>query len=184
MKKLLLLSLVLLAVWLGALVVLSAEFTHKARAILNSPIPTTNLLSGTLPVVAEKPQQQPKPIPLNEWEVAINAKRAEYGLKPIRPTACLRWAAIVRASEMHQSFEHTRPDGRKWSNGLMCGSFHRGENLALYDALKTGITDKLVKIIIEAWENSPKHKDILLAEWARHGAIVRDGQYVVLEFSD
>lgn len=82
----------------------------------------------------------------------MNDARAEKGLEPLDFDPNLGFAAQTRAEECADKFSHTRPDGRDWYtvNQTICF----GENLAYgYDDAED---------VVEAWLNSPAHRDLLL----------------------
>ena len=86
---------------------------------------------------------------------SINRYRAEEGLKPLKYDYQLCVAASVRAAEMALTdvFEHTRPDGAKWSTvyGELNIYYNRAaENIAF------GFND--IERSMTAFMNSPTHR--------------------------
>ena len=92
----------------------------------------------------------------NEYRIEANAKNLDGNSS--RPQLVLddklTLAATVRALEMAYSgvFEHTRPNGTKWSTAILeCGSSHGflGENIARGYETADGVS--------KGWKNSPSH---------------------------
>ena len=82
----------------------------------------------------------------------VNEERAEAGLDPLTWDSNLETVASVRASEISESFSHTRPNGRQWYT--VNSKIQGGENLAFgYDNAEE---------VVEAWMNSPTHRDNIL----------------------
>ena len=59
----------------------------------------------------------------------INEKRAQAELPPLAPSDALAEAAQIRASEITETFGHTRPDGSPWKTVFPKGVEKRGEAL-------------------------------------------------------
>lgn len=82
----------------------------------------------------------------------VNEIRAEAGLDELSWDINLESVANVRAKECSQKFSHTRPNGSQWYT--VNSKIQGGENLAFgYD----NATD-----CVEAWMNSPTHRDNIL----------------------
>ncbi|MBR5407457.1 MAG: CAP domain-containing protein [Lachnospiraceae bacterium] len=102
---------------------------------------------------------------------AVNAQREAYGLSTLTWNGNLEAAAMVRSQESSSSFSHTRPNGRPWYtvNSRVMG----GENLAY------GFDD--VNSVVNAWMDSPTHRENILWDEFRMGAIAiyvaDDGTY-------
>ena len=112
----------------------------------------------------------------NEYIDLINQIRMENGLKPLSINNNLESAAGIRAEEASRYMSHTRPDGSKW---YTVSNNTTGENLAFgYDNAND---------CVNAWMNSPDHKDVLLADDISSAGLVeyeKDGvKYVALEVS-
>ena len=82
----------------------------------------------------------------------VNEERAEAGLDPLEWDSNLETVANVRASEISHSFSHTRPNGRQWYT--VNSKIQGGENLAY--GFNTA------EEVVEAWMNSPTHRDNIL----------------------
>jgi len=86
---------------------------------------------------------------------AINSARASYGLSAVYLDSRLTSDAVIRANEEanDQELNHTRPDGNE------CFYVDKGYYTAeiLYRGNSTDATR-----IVEAWLNSPNHRDIII----------------------
>ena len=82
----------------------------------------------------------------------INAIRLQNGLNELMWDGNLESVANVRAKELPKSFSHTRPNGKPWYT--VNSKIQGGENLAYGFATATDVVD--------AWMNSPSHKDNIL----------------------
>ena len=100
----------------------------------------------------------------------VNEIRAEAGLDELSWDINLESVANVRAKECSQKFSHTRPNGSQWYT--VNSKIQGGENLAFgYD----NATD-----CIEAWMDSPTHRDNILYDEFEKVAISiyeEDGTY-------
>ena len=82
----------------------------------------------------------------------VNEIRAEAGLNELTWDTNLETVANVRASEISENFSHTRPNGRQWYT--VNSKIQGGENLAYgFDNAED---------VVEAWMNSPTHKENIL----------------------
>lgn len=82
----------------------------------------------------------------------VNEERAEYGLDALKWDQNLETVSSVRAKECSVSFSHTRPNGSKWCT--VNSKIQGGENLAFgFDTAEDAV---------EAWMNSPTHRDNIL----------------------
>ena len=82
----------------------------------------------------------------------VNEERAEAGLDPLTWDSNLETVASVRANEISEKFSHTRPNGKQWYT--VNSKIQGGENLAFgYDNAED---------VIDAWMNSPTHRDNIL----------------------
>ncbi len=97
----------------------------------------------------------------NEYRIEANTKNIDGNSS--RPQLVLddklTLAATVRALEMAYSgvFEHTRPNGTKWSTAILeCGSSHGylGENIARGYETADGVS--------KGWKNSPSHYENMI----------------------
>lgn len=82
----------------------------------------------------------------------VNEIRAEYGLSSLSWDNTLEDVAKVRAKEASVCWSHYRPDGTKYTT--VCPTRVEGENLAKY---YFDVDD-----VINAWMNSPTHKENIL----------------------
>jgi len=91
----------------------------------------------------------------------INDIRIEAGLEELSWNQNLESVSAVRAEECDEKFSHTRPNGRQWNT--VNSKIQGGENLAFgFDT-----ADETV----DAWMNSPTHKDNILYEEFTSGSI-------------
>jgi uncharacterized protein YkwD len=91
----------------------------------------------------------------------VNEIRAEAGLDRLVWDQNLETVASVRAEECNTKFSHTRPDGREWYT--VNSKIQGGENLAYgFDTAND---------VVEAWMNSPTHKDNILYDEFTGGSI-------------
>ena len=82
----------------------------------------------------------------------VNEQREAAGLDDLTWDQNLETVSHVRAEECSRSFSHTRPDGRKWYT--VNSKIQGGENLAFgFDTAEDAV---------EAWMNSPTHRDNIL----------------------
>ena len=82
----------------------------------------------------------------------VNDERAQAGLDGLKWDKNLETAASVRAQECSISFSHTRPSGKAWYT--VNSKIQGGENLAFgFDTADDAV---------EAWMNSPTHRDNIL----------------------
>lgn len=100
-----------------------------------------------------------------EMLVLINRERAAVGAKPLVLDDKMCQAAQVRAQELVQLYDHTRPDGRGCFTAMAeAGVSYRaaGENIA------AGYTS--VELVMDGWMNSPGHRaNILDGSYGRVG---------------
>lgn len=84
----------------------------------------------------------------------VNEIREEAGLEELSWDSNLETVASVRAKECSEHFSHTRPNGSEWNT--VNSKIQGGENLAFgFDNAEE---------CVEAWMNSPTHKDNILYE--------------------
>ena len=93
-----------------------------------------------------------------------NIERANVGVEALDKMQVLAQAADVRANEIIVSFDHTRPDGRKFStvlDELNVPYTTAGENLAK--------GQRTPEEVVQAWMNSKKgHREALLEKDFKH----------------
>ena len=111
-----------------------------------------------------------EPISANSWEALrlTNVERAKEGLNPLSTFEALHAAAQLRAREIGQVFDHTRPNGQPCMTalsdvGLDPYDFTRsGENIAVGYGTPASVVD--------GWMNSPGHRiNILTAPFTHLG---------------
>lgn len=84
----------------------------------------------------------------------VNEIREDNGVNTLVWNQNLEEVANVRSKEISESFSHTRPDGKPWYS--VNSNIQGGENLAY------GYSN--AEDAIEAWMNSPTHRDNILYE--------------------
>ena len=88
----------------------------------------------------------------------VNVERAKEGLEPMKTYDSLTKAAQLRAPEIVEKFEHTRPDGTSYSTAIDEVGDKRvhsaGENIAAGNATAAAT--------VEQWMNSPGHRANIL----------------------
>lgn len=100
----------------------------------------------------------------------VNAQRAAAGLPALKWNSGLEQASAVRAVEASQVWSHNRPDGSEY--WTVNSNLVYGENLA------KGYSD--ANEAVNAWMNSPSHRDNILFSDFRTGAIaihIANGQW-------
>ena len=91
----------------------------------------------------------------------VNQRRADAGLNALEWDNNLEQVAEVRAEESSRKFDHSRPDGRAWNT--VNSKIQGGENLAYgFDNAED---------TVQAWWDSPTHKDNILYGDFQRGAI-------------
>lgn len=100
----------------------------------------------------------------------VNEIRDEEGLNELEWDVNLESVASVRAKECSEKFSHTRPNGSQWYT--VNSKIQGGENLAYgFDNAED---------VVDAWMDSPTHKDNILYEDFEKAAISiyeEDGTY-------
>lgn len=82
----------------------------------------------------------------------VNAARKSAGLAELKWSNSLEMAAMIRATEIKQSFSHTRPNGTAWYTVNQNDCY--GENLARgFNTAEDTVT---------GWKNSPTHNANLM----------------------
>lgn len=111
-----------------------------------------------------EPEPEPEPDPgcgeeafLTEVIRLVNVERAKQGLSALKTNNAITKAAQIRANELLQLFDHTRPDGRSCFTALgEAGVSYRtaGENIAMgYPTPEA---------VVNGWMNSPGHRANIL----------------------
>ncbi len=95
----------------------------------------------------------------------VNAQRSDAGVSALTKNDKLMEAASVRAEEIAEYFDHTRPDGSQ------CFTVLNGRNLRYYTAgenIAAGQRD--AEDVMDSWMNSPGHRgNILNSDYSRIG---------------
>ncbi|MGN1338720.1 MAG: chitobiase/beta-hexosaminidase C-terminal domain-containing protein [Oscillospiraceae bacterium] len=88
----------------------------------------------------------------------VNIEREKYGLSPLRTNKKLMDTAQLRAQELTEYYDHTRPDGSRCFTALsQAGLNYRsaGENIA------AGYSSP--KAVVDGWMNSAGHRNNILS---------------------
>ena len=104
----------------------------------------------------------------------VNGERAKAGLPALAADTALNAAAQLRAQEITVSFKHARPGGREWYTVLEdCDIPYRraAENIAY--------GQKTPADVVNAWMNSPGHKDNILGDYTKIGVGVYEKNGVI-----
>ncbi len=115
-------------------------------------------------------------ISANSWEALrlTNVERAKEGLQPLSTFEGLHAAAQIRAREIGQVFDHTRPNGQSCMTalndvGLDPYDFTRsGENIAIGYGTPAAVVD--------GWMNSPGHRSNILTGPYTHLGMGNNGR--------
>lgn len=94
----------------------------------------------------------------------VNEERAKAGLPPFTQTDRLTEGAQIRAAELVQKFDHTRPDGRAYKTVLAdMGVSYRncGENVAF--------GQRSPSEVVTAWMGSEGHRQNILRDYTSMG---------------
>lgn len=86
----------------------------------------------------------------------VNLFRSQEGKSPLKPNESLHASARLRAKELVQKFDHTRPDGTPCHSSITVSYMAAGENIA--EGQKT--PDE----VMSSWENSEGHRDNMLSD--------------------
>ena len=115
------------------------------------------------PVPQPSPSPSPSPSPQPDQNAAdvlelVNQERQKEGLSPLVLDEALNEAATVRANELVERMEHTRPDGRD------CFTVLSDKNIT-YRAAGENIAAgyKSPEDVMNGWMNSPGHRANILS---------------------
>lgn len=133
---------------------------------------TTRPTTGTTTQPATKPSTAPTPVPGSKAEqvaALVNEERAKAGLSPLALDPELSANAMVRAQEIIEKFDHTRPDGSSFSTAITIPWRTVGENIAYGQSSP--------EAVMNAWMNSSGHRaNILQANFSKIGVgVVESG---------
>jgi len=103
-------------------------------------------------------------VPVEQWKrevlSLVNTEREKNGLSSLEWGTTCEAAAELRARELMTSYSHTRPDGSSWLTACPLPSDEKskaGENLMAGNAAVSP------KTVVEAWMNSPDHRENILS---------------------
>lgn len=133
---------------------------------------TTRPTTGTTTQPTTKPSTAPTPVPGSKVEqvaALVNEERAKAGLSLLTLDPELSANAMVRAQEIIEKFDHTRPDGSSFSTAITIPWRTVGENIAYGQSSP--------EAVMNAWMNSSGHRaNILQANFSKIGVgVVESG---------
>ena len=119
-------------------------------------------LSDAYHLTDEEASEQELPFTAQEWEVLrlVNLERYEAGVEPLAGFSTLQQAARLRAQEILEYFDHTRPDGSSCFTVLSeFGLTYNGagENIAL--------GQRTPAEVMNSWMNSEGHRANILTSY-------------------
>ncbi len=92
----------------------------------------------------------------------VNIERAKEGIGPVTMNSSLRSSAAVRAVEIIDKFDHTRPNGQRWCTAIKIKYACAGENIAA--------GQRSPDRVVQAWMNSASHrKNIMNGNYSEIG---------------
>ena len=103
----------------------------------------------------------------NSWKgiYYTNLQRAQYSIPPLTTFSSLYEASRIRAKELTEVFDHTRPDGRSCFTVLTDNNIsysYAGENAAMGNSLSDPAS------VVDLWMNSPGHRYNMLSSSFAH----------------
>ena len=132
--------------------------------------PTTKPMTEPTAEPTTKPSDAPEAGTMTEQVAAlVNEERTKAGLSPLTLDTELSANAAVRAEEIVEKFDHTRPDGSKFSTAVTIEWWTVGENIAYGQSSP--------EEVMNGWMNSIGHRaNILNAAFDKIGVgVVRSG---------
>ena len=127
------------------------KYKNPAPKVTPTPTPTT-------PSITEEKYAE-------EVLALVNEERAKEGLSPLKLDTALNEAAMIRAKEIVERFEHTRPDGTSCFTVLADKNITyraAGENIAAGQSTPA--------MVMNSWMNSQGHRaNIMSADFGKLG---------------
>jgi len=115
-------------------------------------------------ILPEIEQEEESVLNISETEqqivVLVNIERAKEGRQPLQIDESLLVSCDIRAQELVAKFDHTRPDGSKWSTAITTTYSRAGENIA------SGYSS--ADAVMNGWMNSTGHRNNILSENYTH----------------
>ena len=167
-------------------VYIDATVTSEGTITIKRTTPEGKVESATIPVTYDYPKEFLQR-GLDIWYYT-NVERKKHGLKPLKLDKDLMETAALRTMELHHEYgpEHLRPDGSScftaypWNPEGTAEFMSVSENIAMgyqaNDLCPTG------KEWVEAWMNSPSHRDNILDKDHTHIGAVGDMRYATQSF--
>lgn len=134
--------------------------SSKPRPLPSSPAPAPSQsppvsTPSSSPPVSQTPPANDGSFVSRVGEL-VNAERQKYGLPAIVLNQELCANAQVRAAEIVQKFDHTRPNGESFGTAITIEKWAWGENIAW--------GQQTPEAVMDAWMNSPGHRANILHE--------------------
>ena len=128
-------------------------------------------------VFSERPAE-PEKVSYSPYEIErlVNIERTNHGLTSLVWNNDLREVAYNHSLDMARNdfFTHVNLKGQNMTDrGIAMGYNCRpggvsGENLFMVEGYDKS---EIPSIVVEAWMDSPEHKEVILTEWFRYGAV-------------
>lgn len=152
LKKLVALTLTLV---LSGMIVFSASAEELDK--LDKDIYTTTTASTTLALNTNTAEVNDISSQVLEL---VNAERAKKGVAPLTTTDDLKEAANIRSAELETSYEHVRPDNRRFYSVLEdkdINYLHAAENIAWGKG-----KNNTAESVVTSWVNSSSHYSTMI----------------------
>jgi len=104
----------------------------------------------------------------------LNRARASHGIRPLRFGDGLDVAAAQHSRSMLERgyFDHTSPDGTKFDRRIRHYYSSRGwRRWAVGEALLSSSTELDARTIVQAWLDSPPHREVILSPLYRDAGL-------------
>jgi uncharacterized protein YkwD len=140
------------------------EIPNDGSGTYDNQTPADNTDQGN-DTTNENPGSQSDDAFITQVVSLVNQERAKEGLSPLTIDAKIENGAMVRAKEIQQNFDHTRPNGSSFATALTeAGASFRGagENIAW--------GQRTPQEVVNTWMNSPGHRaNIMERNFSRIG---------------
>lgn len=145
--------------------VLETTVTETVQPVQTEPTAVETPIPETEPVQPQTERQIIIPDSASEFQrevlMLVNEARASEGKAGLSGSELFNDAANVRAAEISQLFDHTRPDGRDCFSifaDMGLGGGVKGENIAAGTKLPTPAD------VVNEWLNSPDHRANIMSD--------------------
>jgi len=150
-------------------------------------VPTSTLAAPEKPTVASGPDHEAAEAAIVE---RVNAVRSDEHAGTLNVDAPLERAARQHSRDMHERefYAHENPDGQQPWDRVLCDAaetIHRGEIGRMEpegggETYETSDADQLAGYVVDGWQASPDHRDVLLdGTWRALGVgvAIEDGAF-------